>query len=320
MHVEEQPIICVSRCLGFENCRFNGGIVTDSTVDKLKGFVKFITVCPECDIGLPTPRNALRVVEINGKLHILDPKNNSDYTDELDLFTNNFIQNLHPIDGFIFKGRSPSCGIKDVKVYSSPNSKASYAKSTGLFTQHILDKYELFPIEDEGRLMNFKIRETFFTKIFALSEYRKVIEINTLDALVDYHKKNNMLFNSFSAKGTKELEHIITANYRQFPDNLFDNYELMLRSVLSRSPRYTSNIKVLLRALEYFNKFISAPEKQFILDSINKYRLCQIPLSVPLNIIKAYIIRFDINQLKDQSFFEPYPSELVEMRDSGKGV
>ncbi|NIK29547.1 uncharacterized protein YbgA (DUF1722 family) [Thalassobacillus devorans] len=43
------------------------------------------------------------------------------------------------------------------------------------------------------------------------------------------------------------------------------------------------------------------------------------PLSTVLAILKAWTIRFDQKYLKRQTYFEPYPLELVEISDSGKG-
>ena len=41
-----KPIVVVSRCLGFEACRYNGQMDGCNLVEKLKDFVDFITVCP----------------------------------------------------------------------------------------------------------------------------------------------------------------------------------------------------------------------------------------------------------------------------------
>ena len=69
----------------------------------------------------------------------------------------------------------------------------------------------------------------------------------------------------------------------------------------------------------YFSKEISSNEKAFILDSMEKYRAGRVPLSVPLNVLRSLIVRFEQDYLMQQTFFEPYPEELVEITDSGKG-
>jgi uncharacterized protein YbgA (DUF1722 family) len=61
----------------------------------------------------------------------------------------------------------------------------------------------------------------------------------------------------------------------------------------------------------YFKNEISSGEKSFFLDSIEKYRNGIYPLFVCLNILKSWIIRFNNEYLGEQTFFEPYPEELI---------
>ncbi len=98
---------------------------------------------------------------------------------------------------------------------------------------------------------------------------------------------------------------------KQFYD-LLSEYEKGLQTVFSHVSRFTSNINVLLHALGYFKKGLSHDEKTFFLDSLHNYREGRIPLCVVTNLLKSWIIRFDEEYLKDQTFFSPYPEELVE--------
>lgn len=58
----------------------------------------------------------------------------------------------------------------------------------------VLDKYTNIPIEDEGRLKNYEIRDEFLTKIFIINDlkYEKSIK--------DFHKKNLLLLKSYDYK------------------------------------------------------------------------------------------------------------------------
>ena len=58
-----RPTIVVSKCLEFEHCRYDGSMIGDLFVRKLKNYVDFIPLCPEMEIGLPSPRQALRIIE-----------------------------------------------------------------------------------------------------------------------------------------------------------------------------------------------------------------------------------------------------------------
>ncbi len=57
-----KPVVVVSKCLGFDSCRYNGEIIDAPFVDKLRSHVTFVPVCPEVEIGLGVPRKPIRIV------------------------------------------------------------------------------------------------------------------------------------------------------------------------------------------------------------------------------------------------------------------
>jgi len=169
-----KPIIIVSRCLGFAHCRYNGAIINDEFVEKLRDFVEFKPVCAEVEIDLGIPREPVRVVNTNGNLRLIQPTTGLDFTDTIRNFANSFLDSISEADGFILKSRSPSCGIKDVKIYPSAESNMVMEIGSGFFGGAVLEKFPYLVVEDEGRLKNFKIREHFLTSIYTSACFRKM--------------------------------------------------------------------------------------------------------------------------------------------------
>ncbi|MEN6623642.1 MAG: DUF1722 domain-containing protein, partial [Smithella sp.] len=60
-------------------------------------------------------------------------------------------------------------------------------------------------------------------------------------------------------------------------------------------------------------------EKAFFLESIEEYRDERIPLSALLRVLRAWSIRYGNSYLMGQTLLHPYPGQLVEITDSGKG-
>ncbi|MEO0076738.1 MAG: DUF523 domain-containing protein, partial [candidate division WOR-3 bacterium] len=83
-----KPNIVISKCLGFANCRYDGSIVMDETVSRLKPYVNYIPVCPEVEIGLGVPRDPIRIVNFGGKLYLYQPTTKRDITKEMLSFVN----------------------------------------------------------------------------------------------------------------------------------------------------------------------------------------------------------------------------------------
>jgi uncharacterized protein YbbK (DUF523 family) len=165
-----KPQVFISKCLGFAKCRYNGLTIPDEFVTNLKPHVDFHPVCPEVEIGLGIPRDPIRIVSIKKKLHLVQPATGKDLTEEMTDFSTSFLNSLKTVDGFLLKNRSPSCGIKDVKVYPGTGKVASIARDSGFFGAAVLEKFPFSAIEDEGRLKNYRIREHFLTKLFTLAQ------------------------------------------------------------------------------------------------------------------------------------------------------
>ncbi|HDR91328.1 MAG TPA: DUF1722 domain-containing protein, partial [candidate division Zixibacteria bacterium] len=93
----------------------------------------------------------------------------------------------------------------------------------------------------------------------------------------------------------------------------------VLLSAFGDPPPAGSNVNVLQHAFGYFKNSISKEEKAYFIDTLDKYVEGRMPLSVPVGIIRSFIVRFGEDYLAQQAYFEPYPIELVAISDSGKG-
>ncbi|PRX31733.1 uncharacterized protein DUF523 [Orenia metallireducens] len=100
-----KPIIVISRCLEFAKCRYNGVMISDDLVKKLKDYVEFIPVCPEVEIGLGVPRETIRLVKEDDEIRLVQPATKRDVTDEINRFSQEFLDSLEQVDGFLLKDR-----------------------------------------------------------------------------------------------------------------------------------------------------------------------------------------------------------------------
>jgi len=317
-----KPVVVVSRCLGFSACRYNGQMDGCHLVDKLKDFVEFITVCPEVEIGLETPREAIRVVKEDelSPVRLVQHVTERELSKEMFEFSNEFVLNLPIVDGFILKGKSPSCGTKEVKIYKSTQKGSASVKGKGVFGDIVLEKFPGLAIEDDGRVKNYNIRQHFLTKLYLMKNFRVIKESMLIEDLVEFHSTNKLLLMSYNQKQLKILGSFVGRHGELNSQQVYEEYEKNLALALNKLPRYTSNINVLTRSMGYFSDKLTHREKEFILDTIEQYRESKVPFSVPLYVIKSNAIRFEEKNLINQTFFEPYPSELDNVTDSGKGL
>ena len=313
------PNLFVSRCLGFAKCRWNGDVIRDDFVETLKPYVRIVHNCPEAEIGLGIPRDPVRIVYRENKFRLMQLNTGRDLTAEMNLFSRKQLGSLKDVDGFILKDRSPSCGIKDVKVYPGLAPSSSIKKRPGFFAAAVLRYFPRAAVETEARLTNFTIREHFLARIFTFARFREVKESGRMKDLIEFHAETKLLLMAYNQEGMRTLGNIVANRGKTPAEEIFARYEPILAQVLSGLPRYTAVINVLMHALGYFSKKLGMEEKKFFLNTLEEFRREQIPVSVPVNLLKSYIIRFGEPYLAKQTFFEIYPQELVRVKDSGKG-
>ena len=316
-----KPKVVFSACLGFESCRYNGQTVTSPFAAKLAGSVDAVTVCPERDILLGIPRDPLRLVAGEETVHLYQPATGRDVTEQMQSFTTSFLNGLSEdgVDGFVLKNRSPSCGIGDVKIYHSFKPEAGTTRGSGLFGGEVKNRFLGAAIEDEGRLNNFILREHFLIKLYATASFRQAARNGTINGLLDFHTKNKLLFMAYNQEVMREMGRILASYDKKNLDSVRDRYSQKFEVMFREPYRYTAMINVLLHGFGGLSQHLSKDEVQFFLNTIEEYRDERVPLSVPLHLLKSWAIRHKNDYLLDQSFIAPYPRELAEITDSGKG-
>jgi uncharacterized protein YbgA (DUF1722 family)/uncharacterized protein YbbK (DUF523 family) len=314
-----RPIVVISKCLEFEAVRYDGSIVHNDFVRAIKPYVDFMPVCPEVEIGLGVPRAPVRIVQDGGRRRLIQPATGADVTEKMEAFATSFLDGLEAVDGFILKSRSPSSGIKDVKIYAGAEKAAPVGKGPGFFGGAVLARFGHLAVEDEGRLKNLRLREHFLTKLFAIASFREVKTSGRFGELVKFHTDNKFLFMAYNQTRLRALGKTAANRERVPAAEAIQAYEEEFYAALARPSRRTANINVLMHGLGYFSKQLSHEERRFFLNLLEEYRAGRVPLSVPLTVLREYVVRFGEEYLASQTFFSPYPEVLVDLTDSGKG-
>lgn len=311
-----EPVVICSRCMGFEPCRYNGQIMNNTLVEALKPFVEFITPCPEKDMGLGVPRHPVRVVQKNGRISLIQLVTDDDVTEMMDRFTGEFFEGLEKADGFILKSRSPSCGLFDVKYYPPGEKKPPQGKGSGFFGGEVLTRFPGLAVEDEARLGNEKIREHFLTKLFTLADFRSVEGSLSAKDLVDFQSRHKLLLMAYSQKEMRHLGRTVAHQHENGMEKSVEDYRVHLQNAMTKGPSFRSHVNVLEHAFGYVSNKLNREERGFFLDNLEMFREDRTPLLTLLNLLRSWIIRFEVGYLKNQSYFNPYPVELQRKFDS----
>ncbi len=159
--------IGVSSCLLGEKVRYDGGHKLDRYITETLGrFFEYVAVCPEVEYGLRIPREALRLVGDPASPRLVTIRSGVDHTDGMQRWAESKLDDLahEGLSGFIFKSRSPSSGLKGVKVYTKDGMPGR--SGTGIFAAAFIRRNPLIPVIDEGRLQDPALRENFVDSVF----------------------------------------------------------------------------------------------------------------------------------------------------------
>ncbi len=315
---QKKPTIVVSRCLGFCKCRYNGDVLSSDFVELLKPYVNYTTACPEVEIGLGVPRNPVRLVNRGGAIELYQPAEDRTYTEEMKHYAEQFFDSVGNIHGLILKGRSPSCGIKDVKIYAGTEKSSSSQKGVGIFAAHAMQRYPNLPIEEEGRLTNYAIREHFLTKLYAMFRFQTVKESRSMKELVRFHSEYKFLLLAYHQNQLRQLGKIVANHENLTIDEVMAQYERHLGLAMLKAPSRSNYINAFLHIFGYFSDTLSEKEKAFLLDRLQKYHEDKIHISAIQNVMRAYAIQCNLDYLLNQSIWLPYPEELLNISDSGR--
>ncbi len=315
----EKPVILCSRCLGFDSCRYNGEMIPAPFIEKLAGFCRIINICPEVEIGLGVPRKPIRIIQKKDTLKLVQSESLRDLTEKMENFSSGFLKRLNDVHGFILKYKSPSCAIHAAKYYPSMEKSPVSGKGPGFFGKAVLATFPGYPAETENRLTNFNIREHFLIKLFTFAKFHSVKKTDKAKQLVDFHSRNKLLLLAYNQKNMREMGKLVAHQKNTGLKETNKRYESLLLDSFKKNASHNSHINVIQHSLGYFSRDIKRDEVSFINNLLAEYKNRKLPLSALRMVIRSYIVRFDIDYLKSQSYFEPYPAELAEVSDSGKG-
>jgi len=305
-----KPIVVISKCINFEHTRYDASIIKDEFALKLGKFVQYIPICPEVEIGLGIPRDPIIIVK-KEKFLLYQPKTQKDLTSDMEYFSKSFLSSLqNNVDGFLLKSKSPSCAVKNANFYSDINDKNPIGKTSGMFAKAVLERFPYLPIEDEKRLIDFGIRNLFFTRIFVNSSLRNLKENLTKAKLIEFHSQNKLLLMAYSQKNLQILGKLLSNLKEESLHDTYEKYATIFRSTFKKSASKGSHVNTLLHALGYFKEKISSKEKAHFLDLIQSYINGNSDIFTVIELILNFSIRFNEEYLLKQSYLNPYPREL----------
>jgi len=309
---QERPRIGISACLVGQAVRYDGGHRRDRFLtDTLGKFVEWVPVCPEVECGLPIPRESMHLEGDSESPRLVTTRTHIDHTERMLRWARKRLGELAAEDlcGFVFKTNSPSSGMRGIKVYGK--GRMTRKVGVGLFARAFMERFPLLPVEDEGRLHDAGLRETFVERIFALRRYRRYRELDgSVGGLVEFHARHKMQLMAHGPKLLSEMGRATAHANENRRSGVLEQYEELLLKALKQKTTVGKNANVLFHMLGFFKDKLSADEKREMLEVIGEYKGELVPLIVPVTLMRHYVRKYGEPYLAVQTYLNPHPVEL----------
>ena len=312
--MENKIKIGVSSCLIGEKVRWNGDHKQNHYVrEVLAKYFEYVSVCPEMEVGMGVPRETVALYGNLENSRMISKKTQTDWTIPMKSYIKTRISSLalDNLCGYIFKNKSPSCGLGRIPVYAEFGSN-KVRHGMGMFANEFTEYYPLIPTEDEGRLNDPKIRENFIVKVFSFYRLQNLLNKDfSIGGLVRFHTQQKFLLLAHSRKHYDLLGQLVAKSKSYSKKAVKENYASTFMKAFSFKSTPKKNTDVLLHMMGFLKKLLSKSEKEDILNTIQDYRKELLPLIVPVTLIRHQVIKYDIDYLKNQAYLNPHPKELM---------
>ena len=303
----------VSSCLLGEKVRFDGQHKHDSYITGiLSRWFEFVPVCPEVELGLGIPREAIQLEGPLDNPRLVSVRNREDITNSMQTWCAQRIRELEDenLCGYILKAKSPSCGMERVKVFPA-EGKMPIKKGRGMFADAFMQHFPNLPVEEEGRLHDAALRENFLERVFTLKRWREMMEqANTRSGLVKFHERHKYLLMAHSIPHYRALGRIV-AELKGHPlKKIQQDYLDGLLHALHLRATVKKHVNVLQHLAGYFKKQLGADEKAELQELIDQYHQGYVPLIVPVTLMNHYVRKYNETYLKGQFYLFSGPIEL----------
>jgi len=152
MTTTDKPVIAISSCLLGNLVRYDGERkAMPELYQHMQQYFNLLAVCPEVEMGLSVPRPAVQLTGDPQHPRMTGRDDDAiDVTEAMNDFCNSRPQTLKHICGYIFKSKSPSCGLRNIPVFQT--GKIIEQNSQGLFAKAITRHRPDLPVADETEL------------------------------------------------------------------------------------------------------------------------------------------------------------------------
>lgn len=304
----------VSSCLLGKSVRYNGGHKRDAFLAVVVGnYIDFIAYCPEVEgLQMSVPRQALELRKASGNPKLVVTATGADLTAKAEESARAKALWFRDqgLSGYVFKAKSPSCGVLRVNVWNEKNHPEKVG--TGIFARILMEQLPLLPCEEEGRLQDPRIRFNFFERVFGYYRVTRLFGQRwTTNELIEFHTNEKMLLLAHSPELYEKMGRLVAKAALLPQQDVAGQYKTQFLEALAVQVSTGRHVNALQHVLGHLRDKLSPAAREDLASQIENYRKGLLPLVVPLVLMRHYVTLEQLPYLQRQTYLFWANTELL---------
>ena len=197
-----------------------------------------------------------------------------------------------------------------MRVYDANGVPAK--DGTGLFAESLMKAMPWLPVEEEGRLNDSMLRENFIERVFVYYRWQRMIKTGlSVSRLMEFHQRHKSILLAHDEVEYRKLGPLIASINKGNINDIADEYLIRVMNCLKAKASRKRHTNVLMHVMGYLKSKITRDDKQELIEVLDKYRLGQVPLIVPVTLMKHHLRKYPNEYISKQYYMDPYPEELM---------
>lgn len=253
------------------------------------------------------PREPVELQAADGDTRMVGVDSGTDHTGAMASFTAERLDELagEGLRGFVLKSGSPSCG-RSVVVSGSDEPEP------GLFARALIERFPHLPVIEETDLAEPDKRDNFVERVFAYDRMMSFFsQERSVGQLVMAHVQVKLQLQAHDPSAHGSLGELFKKAAEVGYEELGTEYLSGLMEALATPATTAGHFGVLKSVFDEVKKEVEPPAQKELARALQDYRQGNVPLAVPLTLLRHYIRLHEHPNMNQQTYLEPGPGELV---------
>jgi uncharacterized protein YbgA (DUF1722 family) len=131
------------------------------------------------------------------------------------------------------------------------------------------------------------------------------------DTLVEFHSRHKFIVMAHQLRAYKKLGLLVAGTGKTGVRELGEHYIAELMQALKHIATRKQHANVLEHLLGYLKTKLGSADKQEMLETIRAYQRGELPLIVPITLLKYHFRHYPDPYIQQQYYLAPHPQELM---------